>query len=140
MKRQPRFSVDTETTAIDPLRAELVGLSFCWKSGRGVLLPGRISEPHGRTIGSARITILVKDPSTGDLVSFRDQELQEGGRYRFFDLPPGEYAVGFWYSGLNQGSGVAMYPGTPTRASSPSRAAKNTTRSTSWSRPRPPIR
>ena len=28
LKRQPRFCIDTETTALDPLRAELVGLSF----------------------------------------------------------------------------------------------------------------
>ncbi len=38
LKRQPRFCIDTETTAIDPLRADLVGLSFCWKSGRPIAL------------------------------------------------------------------------------------------------------
>ena len=37
-KRQPRFCIDTETTAIDPLRADLVGLSFCWKAGEAYLL------------------------------------------------------------------------------------------------------
>ena len=41
LKRQPRFCIDTETTAIDPLRADLVGLSFCWKSGEAYYLPVR---------------------------------------------------------------------------------------------------
>ena len=40
LRRQPRFCVDTETTALDPLRADLVGLSFSWKDGRGVLPAG----------------------------------------------------------------------------------------------------
>jgi DNA polymerase-1 len=41
LKRQPRFCIDTETTAIDPLQADLVGLSFCWKSGEAYYLPLR---------------------------------------------------------------------------------------------------
>jgi len=39
--RQVRFCVDTETTGLDPLRAELVGLSFCWKAGEAYYLPLR---------------------------------------------------------------------------------------------------
>jgi DNA polymerase-1 len=39
--RQPRFCLDTETTALDPLRADLVGLSFCWTEGRAHYLPVR---------------------------------------------------------------------------------------------------
>jgi DNA polymerase I len=38
---QKLFAVDTETTAIDPMRAELVGLSFCWEPGRAFYLPVR---------------------------------------------------------------------------------------------------
>jgi DNA polymerase I len=38
---QPRFCFDTETTSVDPLRADLVGLSFCWESGRAYYLPVR---------------------------------------------------------------------------------------------------
>jgi DNA polymerase I len=34
-----RFAVDTETTGLDPLRAELVGLSFAVKPGAGWYLP-----------------------------------------------------------------------------------------------------
>jgi DNA polymerase I len=39
--RQPRFCIDTETTALDPLRANLVGLSFSWKAGEAYYLPVR---------------------------------------------------------------------------------------------------
>jgi DNA polymerase-1 len=41
LERQPRFAFDTETTAVDPLRADLVGLSFCWKEGEAYYLPVR---------------------------------------------------------------------------------------------------
>jgi DNA polymerase-1 len=39
--RQKIFAVDTETTSIDPMRAELVGLSFCWKERQAFYLPVR---------------------------------------------------------------------------------------------------
>jgi DNA polymerase-1 len=41
LRRQPRFCVDTETTALDPLKADLVGLSFCWRAGEAHYLPVR---------------------------------------------------------------------------------------------------
>jgi DNA polymerase-1 len=41
LAQQPRFCIDTETTDIDPLRASLVGLSFCWKAGLAYYLPVR---------------------------------------------------------------------------------------------------
>jgi DNA polymerase I len=47
LRAQPRFCVDTETTAIDPLRADLVGLSFSWKAGEAFYLPVR--GPSGGT-------------------------------------------------------------------------------------------
>jgi DNA polymerase-1 len=39
--QQPKLCVDTETTGLDPLRADLVGLSFCWKAGEANYLPLR---------------------------------------------------------------------------------------------------
>jgi DNA polymerase-1 len=39
--RQKIFAVDTETTSIDPMRAELVGMSFCWKERHAFYLPVR---------------------------------------------------------------------------------------------------
>ena len=38
---QPRFCLDTETTSVDPLRADLVGFSFAWQSGVAYYLPVR---------------------------------------------------------------------------------------------------
>jgi DNA polymerase-1 len=39
--RQKIFAVDTETTSIDPMRAELVGMSFCWEERHAFYLPVR---------------------------------------------------------------------------------------------------
>ena len=41
LRAQPRFCVDTETTAIDPLQARIVGLSFSWQAGEAYYLPVR---------------------------------------------------------------------------------------------------
>lgn len=41
LRAQPRFAFDTETTALDPLRAELVGISISWEPGKGYYLPVR---------------------------------------------------------------------------------------------------
>jgi DNA polymerase I len=41
LKSQPRFCIDTETTAIDPLRADLVGISICWRAGEAYYLAVR---------------------------------------------------------------------------------------------------
>ena len=41
LSRQPRFCLDTETTALDPLRAEPVGFSFAWEPGVAYYLPVR---------------------------------------------------------------------------------------------------
>jgi DNA polymerase-1 len=38
---QPAFAVDTETTALQPMRADLVGLSFCFRSGEAYYVPVR---------------------------------------------------------------------------------------------------
>ncbi len=41
LARQPRFCLDTETTALDPLRADIVGFSFAWQAGVAYYLPVR---------------------------------------------------------------------------------------------------
>jgi DNA polymerase I len=64
LKRQPRFCVDTETTAIDPLRADLVGLSFCWKPGEAFYLPLR--GPAGSSLLDQALTLEALQPILGD--------------------------------------------------------------------------
>jgi DNA polymerase-1 len=39
LETQPKFCDDTETTGVDPLRADLVGLSFSWAEATGAYLP-----------------------------------------------------------------------------------------------------
>lgn len=39
--RQPRFVLDTETTAVQPRWAQIVGYSFCWKPGEAYYVPVR---------------------------------------------------------------------------------------------------
>jgi beta-lactamase regulating signal transducer with metallopeptidase domain len=78
----------------------------------GQPLSGSIHETGGRNTGSARVTILSREAAGGALSVFREVTLEEGGHYRVFDLPPGQYAVGFWYSGQKEGSGMQLFPDT----------------------------
>ena len=64
LKRQTRFCIDTETTAIDPLRAELVGLSFCWQAGEAYYLPVR--GPAGRPVLDEATTLAALGPILAD--------------------------------------------------------------------------
>jgi DNA polymerase-1 len=48
MAAQSRLSVDTETTAISPTMAELVGLSAAWSAGVGYYVP--VKGPAGETV------------------------------------------------------------------------------------------
>ncbi len=45
LKKQKLFAIDTETTSVNPMRAELVGMSFSWKSNTGYYLA--IKAPLG---------------------------------------------------------------------------------------------
>lgn len=47
LKKQKLFAVDTETTSTEAMRADLVGLSFCWEPGRAFYLP--VKAPLGAT-------------------------------------------------------------------------------------------
>ncbi|MBY0522946.1 MAG: DNA polymerase I [Gemmataceae bacterium] len=44
LRKQHRIAVDLETTSLEPRRAEIVGLAFCWKEGEGWYLPVRGPE------------------------------------------------------------------------------------------------
>jgi len=85
-------------------------------------LPGQILD-GGRTIGSARISVLVRRPGSEEFQLFRQMPLEDG-RYRIYDLPPGEYAVGLWYSGLKDAD-VSLGRGELARACSSIRTMRN---------------
>ena len=62
--KQPKVSVDTETTALDPTRAELVGLSFSWEPGSAYYLPVR--GPEGSQVLDEKTTLDVLRPILTD--------------------------------------------------------------------------
>ncbi|MBX6313281.1 MAG: DNA polymerase I [Isosphaeraceae bacterium] len=64
LERQPKFSVDTETTSPDPLRADLVGLSFCWGEGVAFYLPVR--GPAGSRVLDPSATLEALRPALTD--------------------------------------------------------------------------
>ena len=41
LARQPAFAVDTETTGVEAMDVDLVGLSFSWEAGQGFYIPVR---------------------------------------------------------------------------------------------------
>jgi DNA polymerase-1 len=49
LAEQDAFAFDTETTGVDPRRAELVGLSFAWSDAEGYYVPVRALE-NGRCL------------------------------------------------------------------------------------------
>src|SRR5262245_16131879 len=55
LKKQNRFAIDLETTGLDPLTVELVGLSVCWKAGEAYYLPVR--GPAGNSVLDQTIII-----------------------------------------------------------------------------------
>lgn len=58
LRRQPVFSVDTETTHILPRWAEIVGYSFAWSDGVGWYLPVRAPEGEPRLDPQATLAAL----------------------------------------------------------------------------------
>lgn len=77
---------------------------------RGEPVAGIVRAPYGQTIGATRLTVLAKQPGSDEFRSIRDTSLDDDGHYRFFDLPPGQYELGMWYYGINEGSGMQLYP------------------------------
>ncbi|HXT57079.1 MAG TPA: DNA polymerase I [Pirellulales bacterium] len=70
LKRQPRFSFDTETTDISPTRAEIVGYSFAWKPGEAYYLPVRAPQGENRLDAAQTLAALrgvLEDPQIGKI-------------------------------------------------------------------------
>jgi DNA polymerase-1 len=64
LRRQPRYCLDTETTDIDPLRAKLVGLSFCWRAGEAYYVP--LCGPSGASVLQEHETLADLQPILTD--------------------------------------------------------------------------
>ncbi|RME37636.1 MAG: DNA polymerase I [Planctomycetota bacterium] len=64
LSRQTVFAFDTETTGLNPVAADIVGLSFCWKEGEACYLPLRAMLGKALSPGEvfARLGPLFEDP------------------------------------------------------------------------------
>ena len=67
MREAGRFAVDTETTSIDPMRAELVGISLCARAGLAYYIPLNLDPPllGGRAAVIEAVRPLLEDASLG---------------------------------------------------------------------------
>jgi DNA polymerase-1 len=78
LRRQSKFCIDTETTALDPLRAVLVGLSLCWEAGEAYYLPLRGPE------GSRRLDAVATLAALGPILA--DPQVEKVGQNVKYDL------------------------------------------------------
>ena len=60
LRKVKAFSFDTETTSIDPMKAALVGMSFCWEPFRAYYLPVSSSAHQGPGLALEEILQVVK--------------------------------------------------------------------------------
>jgi DNA polymerase-1 len=82
----PIFTVDTETTGIDPLRCELVGISLSCKAGAAAYLPFR-QPGEGLFSASSGTSGIEKDPALADLRALlADPKHAKAGQNAKYDL------------------------------------------------------
>ncbi len=102
LKKQNLFAIDTETTSIFAMRAELVGISFSWQPGTGFYLPvkGPLGTRH-LNINSIRPALapLLADDSTkkiGQNIKYDILVLQNAGlpvKGIYFDTMVASYCL-----------------------------------------------
>ena len=49
LKKKSMFALDLETTALEPMKADIVGLSFSWKTGEAFYIPIRMPDDTSKT-------------------------------------------------------------------------------------------
>jgi protocatechuate 3,4-dioxygenase beta subunit len=103
-----QFQVPGNALLVRLVRYGAIGGRVADQQGNPV--PGTIRVPTGRSIGGARVVVLAKFEGATQLHTVREGELADDGTYRFYDLTPGQYALGLWYDGIKEGSGVQLYP------------------------------
>ncbi len=79
LKRAPRVAVDTETTALDPMRAELVGISVAFEDHKGYYIPvGHRIKPGQRQLPAETVLDALKPV-------LRDPEIEKIGQNIKYD-------------------------------------------------------
>jgi DNA polymerase-1 len=78
LKKQKLFAVDTETTSVNAMRAELVGMSFSWQTQTGYYLP--VKAP----LGAQHLDINKIRPKLAPILA--DNKIQKIGQNIKYDL------------------------------------------------------
>ncbi len=60
LRKAEAFSFDTETTSTDPMRAALVGMSFCWEPFKAYYIPVSLAAHQGLGLPLAEISKVLK--------------------------------------------------------------------------------
>jgi len=78
LKKQKSFAIDTETTSLAAMRADLVGISFSWQPKTGFYIP--IRSP----MGAKRISLSVVREKIGPILA--DQTIKKVGQNIKYDI------------------------------------------------------
>ncbi|MBN2270082.1 MAG: DNA polymerase I, partial [Sedimentisphaerales bacterium] len=78
LKKQNLFAVDTETTAILPMRADLVGMSFSWEARKAYYLP--VAAP----LGASHLILDKIRPMLGPILA--DEKIRKIGQNIKYDM------------------------------------------------------
>ncbi len=89
LRTQRAFALDTETTSVSPIDADLVGLSFSWAVGQGWYIPVRAAAGAALPLGLVReqLAPILSDPQTTkfghhlkyDMIVLRQHDLPVAG-------------------------------------------------------------
>ncbi len=78
LRKQSLFAIDTETTSVDAMRADLVGMSFSWKENQGFYLP--VKGP----LGAVHLEIATVRREIGPILA--DEKVKKVGQNIKYDL------------------------------------------------------
>ena len=95
---QPSFCFDTETTGLDALSAELVGIAFSWNKGEGYYVPVPADQDEAKKI-ALEFKAVLEDPNIEkigqnikyDLAILRRYDIDTAGK--FFDTLLAHYLI-----------------------------------------------
>ncbi len=79
IKRKKEFCLDTETTSLSPIDAELVGISICFKKGEAFYIPVGHQEDENKNLNLEVVLKALKD-------LMEDQKVKKIGQNLKFDL------------------------------------------------------
>lgn len=91
LQTKKAFALDTETTSLVPLSAQLLGVGFCWAAGEAYYLPARLIDQKIRTVLEDPKVIKVGHNIKYDYLVLRKAGINLGGE--FFDTMIAAYLL-----------------------------------------------